>query len=264
MFFRLSLASLAANLAAPALAETQYGSEVPGLELVALDNLPAAPAGEDGGGGCGVVPSPETPAGRAAAAQGWKVTSEVPFGDLTAVSFVANVEPSTSGTCFLRDGNVGLLYATKSEEEMIGFVEPFGTGGLRVLSGDMLPTPIADLQRIGTNGVAVTPLAKEEPVCGGTAVVPNIYYMPIDKARVLLMSAGWEPVTGSAETQSSGMTGAIAAAGVIEVEDCSGTGLGFCAYRYSGPAGELGVTTAGEGGEDGGLPMVTYYGVDCR
>ena len=49
-----------------------------------------------------------------------------------------------------------------------------------------------------------------------------------------------------------------------EVDDCSGTGFAFCAFRYSGSAGDLTVITAGEIGEDGSLPTVVRYAVDCR
>jgi hypothetical protein len=48
------------------------------------------------------------------------------------------------------------------------------------------------------------------------------------------------------------------------VQECSGTGFGFCDYAYAGPAGTLSVITMGEIGEDGRLPVVSDYGVDCR
>ncbi|GAB1362101.1 hypothetical protein MASR1M32_13370 [Rhodobacter sp.] len=58
------------------------------------------------------------------------------------------------------------------------------------------------------------------------------------------------------------MAADIAARGVTEVEDCSGTGFGFCSYLYVGPAGGLSVITAGEIW-DGGLPTVTGYAMTC-
>jgi hypothetical protein len=51
---------------------------------------------------------------------------------------------------------------------------------------------------------------------------------------------------------------------VTEVEDCSGTGFAFCGFRYTGPAGDLSVVTVGEGDENGGLPLVARYSVDCK
>jgi hypothetical protein len=276
MILRLSHAFAAvAAFATPTLAETQYSSQVPGLALVALDALPVARVDQTAVEFCDhlFVATPETAAGHAAQAQGWKVTTELPFGDLTAVSFVGGAIPATSGTCELIDGNVGffagdqlvaLLYRSEGDDPMIGRLEPFGEGDLRVLSGDLLPSPVADLQWSGTDGIAAMALADEEPVCGGTASVPNIYNLPIDKARGRLIEAGWQPVPGDLETQSQSWAAHIAAAGVPEVEDCSGTGFGFCAYSYTRPIGELSVVTAGEGGEDGSLPSVSSYGVSCR
>lgn len=260
-------------LATPALADLPLGSQVPGLELVALTTLPAAPKGQGDTEFCThlFVETATTAGGKDATSKGWHVTAEAPFGDLTAVSFVGSAVPATSGTCELSDGNVGLysgsqlvalLYSTRPDALMIGRIRPFGDG-LRILSGDLLPGTVADLVRIGTS-VSVTAPAAEEPVCGGTALIPGIEGLPIDKARTLLQRAGWAPIPGDPAQQNLGWAKDIAAAGVPEVDDCSGTGFAFCAFRYSGPAGELSVTTAGEGGEDGSLPAVSSYGVDCR
>lgn len=270
---RLALALLAASLASPALADLVLRSESLGLDLVAMSALPAAPQGQGETDFCShlFVETVSTPGGQDATAKGWHVTAELPLGDLTVVSFVGNATPATSGTCELLDGNVGfysggqlvaLLYSTQPDDLMIGRIRPFGNG-LRILSGDVLPGTTADLVRTADQ-IAVTDPAKEEPVCNGAATVPEIEGLPIDEARKRLISAGWEPVPGDPAQQSLGFAQDIASADVPEVEDCSGTGFGFCAYRYSGPAGELSVTTAGEGGEDGGLPLVYTYGVDCR
>jgi hypothetical protein len=267
------LAALAASVATPALADLTLGSRTPGLELVALDTLPSAPQDQGDTEFCDhlFVEKATTPGGKDATAKGWHVTAELPLGDLTAVSFVGRAEPATSGTCTLLDGNVGLysggrlvalLYGTQPEEPMIGRIRRFGAD-LRILSGDVLPGTVADLVRTGDE-IAVTDPAKEEPVCNGTALVPQIEGLPIDEARNRLMRAGWTPVPGDPAEQALGWAKDLAAAGVPEVQDCSGTGFAFCAYRYAGTAGELSVTTAGEGGESGGLPLVASYGVDCR
>lgn len=273
MTLRVALIALAASLATPAQAELSFSSDAPGLDLVALSSLPPAPTPAGDAEFCShlFVQTATTSGGRDAAAKGWHVTAEAPFGDLTAVSFVGQASPATSGTCTLLDGNVGLysggqlvglLYATQSDALLIGRIRPFGDG-LRILSGDLLPGTIADLIRQGDRITATAP-ASEEPVCNGTASVPGIEGLPIDQARTLLMRAGWTPVPGDPAQQALGWAKDIAAAGVPEVEDCSGTGMAFCGFRYAGPAGELSVTTAGEGGEDGSLPAVSSYGVDCR
>lgn len=264
------LLSLAAT---PALAELQHSSRVQGLTILPLATLPAAPQDQGETAFCShlFLDSPMTAAGRAAAAQGWHVTAEAPLGDLTAVSFVGSATPSTSGTCELHDGNVGLwsgdqltalVYGEDPKALLIGSLRPFGSG-IRILSGDLLAATTADLAYDGLS-LSVTPPASEEPVCNATATVPWIENQPIDRARKLLMQSGWTPVPGDPETQSFGMAQDLLAAGVVEVGDCSGTGFGFCAFTYTAQAGTLSVITAGEGGEDGSLPPVVRYGVECR
>lgn len=258
----------------PALAETPLASQIPGLDIVALDRLPAAKGGPGDAEFCSHLSiEPETAAGRAAQGLGWTVTAEAPFGDLTAVSFVGSFVQGTSGTCLRQDGNVGffagdrlvaLIYATDATEMPIGFIAPFADTGLRLWSGDYLPMPLADIQP-AANGITVTPLAASEPVCNGAAQVPLIYNLPIDIARKELAKAGWQPVPYTGDrSESMGLDAEIAARGVPEVDICSGTGFGFCGYAYTGAAGSLGVTTMGEFGEDGSFPTVAGYGVDCR
>lgn len=270
-------ALIALALATPALAtpaRAELASQIPGLDIVALDRLPMAPTAQGDAEFCGHLSiQPETPAGRGAKAQGWIVTAEAPFGDLTAVSFVGSFVQGTSGSCLRQDGNVGffagdrltaLIYARNAEDLPIGFIAPFGDSGLRLWSGDYLPQPLADI-RPTTGGIAVVPLAASEPVCNGTAEVPLIYGLPVDIARKKLAEAGWQPVPFTGDrSESMGLDAEIAARGVPEVDICSGTGFGFCGYAYVGPAGSLGVTTMGEFGEDGSFPTVADYGVDCR
>ena len=269
----MRLALLALALAATP-AKAELASQIPGLDIVALDRLPAAPAGPGEVEFCSHLSiAPATAAGRAAQTLGWIVTAEVPFGDLTAVSFVGSFVQGTSGTCLRQDGNVGffkgdkltaLIYATDTENLPIGFVAPFAETGLRLWSGDYLPMPIADIQP-RPDGIAITPLAASEPVCNGSAEVPLIYNLPIDIARKELAKAGWQPMPFTGDrSESRGLDTEIAARGVPEVDICSGTGFGFCGYAYSGPAGNLGVTTMGEFGEDGSFPTVAGYGVNCR
>lgn len=257
-----------------ALAQT-LTSLVDGLEITALTDLPPAPSDQGDRDLCGhkLVESPQTSAGAFVAAKGWAVTSEQAFGQLTAVTFVSGFIQGTSGTCELRDGNLGLfsgmqpvalVYAVDSEKILIGTASPFGPTGLRLWSGDYLPAPLADIQPTGTD-ITVTPLAASEPVCNGTAEVPFIYGMSLTLARQKLMQAGWQPVPFTGDrSEGFGLAPDIAAAGAPEVEDCSGTGFGFCSYAYAGPAGTLSVVTIGEFTEDGSLPVVSDYGADCR
>jgi hypothetical protein len=80
----------------------------------------------------------------------------------------------------------------------------------------------------------------------------------------MLAESGWKPADMSAAgTRSLGMAEDIAKHGIVEVEDCSGTGFGFCLYQYEGPAGSLVVTTAGQIEADGTMPTVVSYSVAC-
>lgn len=260
----LALAAGAAGAEGPRLA-----SQVPGIAVLPLTELPAAPAATGERQYCShLFIDPETEAGRAVRGKGWEVTGEVPLGPWTAVSFVGDWLPSTSGTCDLTEGNiglfsgaqlVGLVYSADPDAQLIGRATAFGPAGLRIFDGSVLPGPVADLRLIGTD-VAVTPPAPEEPVCG-SATVPYIHGLPIDMARGLLAEYGWRPVPQPAAV--SGMAQAIAAAGVTEVEDCAGTGFGFCSYAYEGPAGGLSVATAGEPSDEYGLPAVVGHSVRC-
>jgi hypothetical protein len=269
---RLALVALALA-ATPAKAE--LASQIHGLDIVALDRLPAAPKAQGDAELCGhLAIQPETSAGRAAQALGWTVTAEAPIGDLIAVSFVGSFVQGTSGTCLRQDGNVGffasdrltaLIYAKNAEELPIGYIAPFGEAALRLWSGDYLPMPMADIQSLGPGSITLVPLAASEPVCNGAAEVPLIYNLPIDIARKKLAEAGWQPTPFTGDrSESTGLDAEIAARGVPEVDICSGTGFGFCGYAYSGPAGSLGVTTMGVFGEDGSFPIVAGYGVDCH
>lgn len=269
--------ALAALCLAPALAfaDPALETQVAGLEIVALSDLPAAPKSGEVGEFCQhLLADPiTTPAGAVVKAKGWKVTAETPFGALTAVSFISSAEQATSGTCDLLDGNLGffdgiqlvaLVYASDAKETLIGRVVPFGDKGLRLWSGDTLPQPLADVQPAGADGIAVTRLAPLEDVCNGTAKVPLIYGMPIDQARSLLAQHGWQPVPFAGERSTVyGIAPDLVAAGLPEVAECSGTGFGFCSFSYAEPAGTLFVTTAGEISEDGTLPSVADYGMDC-
>lgn len=250
----------------------RLASQVPGLTILAMTDLPAAPAASADRDVCRhlFVDGPATGAGRAVQGRGWAVTGEVPFGPYIAVSFVGGAEPATSGTCELTDGNVALfagtkmralVYADRADDAPLGYAIPFGTGGLRLLDGSVIPAPVADLRLIGAQDVAIVPPALVETVCNGTAEVPNIHGLPIDMARQLLAEYGWQPGVASADGWL--MVQEIAAAGVPEVQDCAGTGFAFCVYGYDRAGTGLSVVTAGEIGEDGNLPSVTGYEVSC-
>jgi hypothetical protein len=253
----------------PAMA--RFDTQLPTIAFLPLNRLPANPSRGSLSVDCDqLLTTPESGAGRLAKTLGWGVTAEIRFADTTAVSFVGSAEPATSGACQLANGNVGifkggrllaLAYARPSAGGSIGSITPLAAGGARVWDGDIVPRPIADLAPQAGGGFTIGAVAARDPVCNGAAIVPAIYGQPIDRARAALRRAGWNPVptaidTGNRDTR----VGELAAAGVPEIEDCAGTGFGFCSFAYRGKAGDLSVITVG----DGPMPTVSDYRVECR
>ncbi|WP_419898571.1 PASTA domain-containing protein [Roseomonas sp. USHLN139] len=247
-------------------------SQVEGLAFTPLAALPPAPRGADGRL-CGFAKPGETPAGRLVSRAGWAVTGEEKLGRLQAVSFAGEFQPGTSGSCEIRQGNVALFegeqilavaYARPGARRSIGAILPLEIagqpGGLRLWDGDFLSQPLADLRAQPDGTLALQPLAPEETRCQGRVTLPNLYGKPITEARRLLQARGWTPVPG--ERQGSDIGGreeALAQAGVVEVDSCSGTGFGYCRFGYRSGSALLDVTTVG----DNPVPSVSDYGVRC-
>lgn len=265
--------------AAPALAAAMgmgdeppsTSSEVKGVAFRLLTTLPRAPGTVEGLDECShLTVKPSSEAGRVVAGRGWAVTGEAKLGtSLRAVSFAGGFEPGTSGTCLVNDGNVGifdgsklvaLLYAEKGSKQSLGSVQALEGGGVRVIDGDYLATPLGDIRSIDDYKFEFNPVAANDSVCGGRAKVPNINNMPIDKARAALKANGWEPVPSSEQDRTDSRVADLVKLGVVEAESCSGTGLGYCSYNYRGEAGTLSVTTAG----DNDYPSVSDYDVKCN
>lgn len=247
-------------------------STVTDLRIVATSSVPTRAATPSGGGsGCAPqVIAPRSAGAAAVKAKGWIVTAEQESGGYDVVSFVGAMEPGTSGTCVLRDGNVAffkdgqlraLAYAPRGASRSIGSIERLDTGDLRILDGDFVVQPLADI-RFGSGGaVSIADPAKSDKVCSGRADVPNVRGMSIDKARSVLGKAGWRPATDRADPAArDDRAERLYRNGVVEAESCSGTGLGYCSFAYRGAAGSLSVTTVG----DGEWPVVSDYGVTCN
>lgn len=281
---RVSISVLAAFLlGAPAAAQQgavglgdvpeqlRAASEIKGLSFVLMSRLPRAPGGRARVSCEGQYSlRPKTEAGRAVKALGWAVTGEAPFGPFSAVSFAGTIESATSGTCVIGQGNVALfragepvalVYAAKGSQLSVGRIDAGSDGSLLIRDGEPPHIPIARIDRRNEGYLLrLGALAAEEKVCGGKAVVPNIYTMPIDVARRALIRSGWTPVPGDpANDDSFGREAELRKRGVPEVEGCSGTGFGYCSFTYKGPGGKLSVTTMG----DGDFPTVTDYGAEC-
>lgn len=252
----------------------QARSEVKSLAIALAGAIPKAPPSAASREFCEhLTTQPKSPAGRLVASRGWAVTGEVRLPEgRQAVSFAGKFEHGTSGTCLVSEGNVAVFrgerllaiaYAPRAARDTIGKVVPLEGGGARIWSGDYLSQPLADL-RVENGGtlLALAPLAAEESLCGGRATVPNVYGMPIDRARKVLAAQGWTPLKGAIGNDRAqfGRELDLIERGILEVESCSGTGFGYCAYCYRGPAGTLSVSTVG----DGEFPTVSGYDVTCR
>lgn len=111
-----------------------------------------------------------------------------------------------------------------------------------------------------SNNSTTTSETVETPPSSADAAlkVPDASDMPYDKARKIILEAGWKPLNqdekealapGGVATSGSGKK--LWAKGYHEVEACSGTGAGFCKFVFIGPTGQtLDVTTIGEESED--------------
>ena len=222
-------------------------SAIDQVRIVHTNRLPPNPkraAIDDACASYGVA-KPKTLGGQLAARNGWIVTSETKLGRYDTVTFVGGLDPSTSSTCAHLDGNLAVfdgrnlkalaymraqsapsLVVDVAAEDSLGSAEQVNPRRIRLTYG--LPSsPFADV--VLGEGISIEQVATKDPVCGGAAMVPNVFSEDIRTARKKLIAYGWLPKK-PAEEPSGGPF--LFPPGVAEVEDCSGTGYGFCAFNY--------------------------------
>lgn len=243
-------------------------SAIAGMALVTLFDLPRSPESGAVGEDCeGYRGDAETEAGRAVEARGWIVTSEAPLGRYRVVSFASGFDPATIGICTARNGNIGvfngdrpvaLAYAPSGSETIPGRVEALESGALLVWGGGYPGPPLGEL-RLDGDHPQLTGIAAQQTFCGRTATVPNVYGLSIEAARTKLIAGGWRPLPPDEAPDQYDRAAEMARNGIIEAQYCSGTGMGYCAFRYRGRGGDLDMTTA-----DDAPPVVVGYGVICR
>ena len=251
-------------------------SEIKGLDFTLQDKLlPKAPGPVQDRNECdNYVVRPVSAAGSLVAARGWAVTGEAVLGAYRVVSFAGKFGAGTSAHCSVEQGNIGifdgtklvaLAYAPKGSKESIGKIVILDGGGLRVWSGDDLSAPVGDIQ-IVQGELRLGALPTEDSFCRGKVQVPNIYELPIDKARKILIDKGWKPVASEStfDPKIFSREADFVKHGIIEVDSCAGTGYGFCAFHYKNASASLSVTTAGDGETAGDTPPVVDYDVSCR
>ncbi|MGN7982193.1 hypothetical protein [Burkholderia sp. 22313] len=270
-----SLAALACVvLGGAASAETlRTASDIDGASLVRLGALPRSPENGALDAFCAQYRAKiATAAGRDVAKLGWVVTSEAPLGRYTVVTFTSGFKPGTSAICFARHANVGVFdgttlvalgYTTHAARWQLGSVEPLESGALLVWGGDGPAAPVGEL-REEHGGLRLTAVAAERTYCHGRAVVPNVYGKPLDQARRILISHGWQPLPPHDKPDPMDGAATLAKHGIIEAEACSGTGMGYCALRYRSAAGVLGVTTVGGEPDTPSANTVIDHQVACR
>ncbi len=242
-------------------------SRVPGLEIALLSQLPKAPASARSREECDALVIPKSAGGKAANALGWGVTGEAKLGSYDAVSFAGEFEPSTAGACEISQGNIALfsgtrlfviIYANKSSKLSIGRIIA-AKDSLRVVDGDLVQTPIGDVRLVDGRAIELEPLAKEQSVCGGQAIVPNIYGKSVAEARAAIIAEGWEPFRSPPPAYQDFVGDNIRKSGIIEATDCSGTDLASCSYYYHKGDMELSLTSFGDG-----KPTVSDYEATCE
>ncbi|NKX15665.1 hypothetical protein HGG75_03180 [Ochrobactrum pseudogrignonense] len=85
-------------------------SQVSGVDIVRLVELPKAPKKSGDAASCDNQDTKTTSSeARAVEERGWTVTGEAKLGALQAVSFVADMEQGTSGSCLLKEGNLAFM-----------------------------------------------------------------------------------------------------------------------------------------------------------
>ena len=249
----------------PDQAQSQTISEIPKLLIAEIISIPEGPYPEVDNSICQwFLIKPETISGMELQRMGWGVMSEVNFGPYDFVSFAGEFIAGTSGMCQRNQGNIAvfqdqkltsIIYTKPEDDHLIGNLEVIEGGSLRILSGDLVEWPVADIQ-LTNDGYKVKKISELQSFCGGKSIVPNIYGNTIPQAREQLFKFGWETSkTGDDLWQRAlGMKDN----GITEIQACSGTGLAMCRFDYHNDHASLRVTTIGEEGE-----IVQQYSVGC-
>jgi hypothetical protein len=245
-----------APAAAPRIVVT---SHVPSLRIVATSELPRAAPDPELSDFCADEPiAPKTAAGAVAASHGWYVTGEQAIGPYVAVGIFSHADDGTSGACLVHDGSVAVfagsrLVAIAWDPEPVDAGTYTNAGYLAATSfADRVRlwpggpgTPVADLV-LTRDGLELADFPVATPYCGGRVTVPRVWGRVLPELRAELAAAGWRAV---ALAKPSTVTDPESwwAKEVPELQDCSGTGFGFCGAEFRHANGAtLSVSTIGE------------------
>ncbi|MEI2456718.1 hypothetical protein [Lysobacter firmicutimachus] len=263
--------------------------ELPGLRLEALSALPspgeAALPSEDDPTRCG--PESISKEGGLARDAGWAVFAEEDWNGYRVVGIshpavmLAGIGCTFPGgrVLFFRDGRpVAQLFdpkadASEADSGLQGLWNP-GQGKNPAMEGAAAELRVGDGRtaraRVLARGQALelAALPALDRYCGGEAEVPRIERLELPKARELLFAQGWRGDPPEREDGLENFLGGMIRA-YPEVEDCAGTGMGYCRFAYRNEAGHaLALITAGEyqaaeDGKPGYEPAAVGYEVTC-
>ncbi len=274
----------AAPQAGPEAEAMVQAGTVGSLRLEALDAIPepgkaAADQEQDPAEHC--LDAPDSAEAKAAQPRAWAVHSQQDWAGyrVLGVSRAPSVlygfgcvNPGGRVLVF-RDGRVVAAVRDQDEARVDSGVQHFGETGpahdgadrdLRV--GDWSGSWQARLlAQDGRLSLAVLPPL--DSYCGGKAQVPRLESLDLPEARKRLLAQGWRPRTVGAREGEDGIRDALVRGGYPEVEECSGTGMGYCNFLYENAAGaNLTLTTGGESDPEGDRPTwpgTAGFGVQC-
>ncbi|WP_040308725.1 SHOCT domain-containing protein [Asticcacaulis biprosthecium] len=242
-------------------------SNVAGASLVRLQQLPAVKSYDgDADNYCGDPDQykAQTPGGKIAQQQGWRVVKEEAFQRLDSVFIIRGYDPGTSGHCFTKDANlaffdggqlIGVLYGKGKNAIGINNIEIVGDH-LRV-SDDVIPVGQISLKN---HSLTFDKITGSDVVCGGEYNVPVVFGQTFSKARELLGNSGWKAPPGTKE-RFVGDDAQVDPLRFPELDSCSGTGYAYCFFTLQAKGGvaKLSIITQGESDD----PVVVDYKVFC-
>ncbi|BAV99670.1 hypothetical protein [Lysobacter enzymogenes] len=274
-------------VAAPAPSAAAPGSlptDIAGLRLERLSALPALPKQDNAevAGDCSV--EPKSAEARAAVVRGWKVFAEREWqgyrvvGVAGAPGVLAGMGCTAGGgrLLFFRDGQaVAQVFEPDARaEEGDSGVQGFDDGEDAKLRGGDAALGVFDWAvqrarvRAEDGALRLVALPETDRYCGGRAAVPRVEGVALPQARERLLAHGWR--AAPPQREEPGFVGGLVEAGFPEVEDCAGTGQGFCSFAYRNDAGDrLTLISAGElsrpekPGDEEYWPHARHAGVAC-